>query len=127
MRPADRTAGLARAISARVYYGWFVAIAAGAAEFGNAASSITVLTFFVIPMTDEFGWSRTEISGATSVGAILGAALAPFAGRMVDRVGSRMVLVVGGVAVPGVGLFSWARSRQGAVPAMANRYYGEGW
>ena len=99
MRPADRTAGLARAISARVYYGWFVAIAAGAAEFGNAASSITVLTFFVIPMTDEFGWSRTEISGATSVGAILGAALAPFTGRMVDRVGSRMVLVVGGVAV----------------------------
>jgi len=90
---------LARAISARVYYGWFVAIAAGAAEFGNAASSITVLTFFVIPMTDEFGWSRTEISGATSVGASLGAALAPFAGRMVDRVGSRMVLVVGGVAV----------------------------
>ncbi|HIM80969.1 MAG TPA: MFS transporter, partial [Dehalococcoidia bacterium] len=56
---------MARAISARVYYGWFVAIAAGAAEFGNAASSITVLTFFVIPMTDEFGWSRTEISGAT--------------------------------------------------------------
>jgi len=43
LRPADRTAGLARAISARVYYGWFVAIAAGAAEFGNAASSITVL------------------------------------------------------------------------------------
>jgi hypothetical protein len=48
---------LARAISARVYYGWFVAIAAGADEFGNAASSITVLTFFVIPMTDEFGVS----------------------------------------------------------------------
>ncbi len=61
----------------RVYYGWFVASAAAATEFANAASAISILTIFVIPMTEEFGWSRTEISGATSLGAILGAALAP--------------------------------------------------
>ena len=50
-------------------------------------------------MTDEFGWSRTQISGATSVGAILGAALAPLTGRLVDRFGSRLILTVGGVAL----------------------------
>ena len=85
----------------RIYYGWFIVVAAGAAEFGNAASSITVLTIFVIPMTDEFGWSRTEISGATSIGALLGAAIAPSVGRIVDRLGSRLVLAVGGLAVAG--------------------------
>ena len=85
----------------RIYYGWFIVVAAGAAEFGNAASSITVLTIFVIPMTDQFGWSRAEISGATSIGAILGAVLAPIVGKIVDRLGSRVVLVVGGLAVAG--------------------------
>ena len=71
----------------RVYYGWFVATAAAATEFANAASAISILTIFIIPMSDEFGWSRTEISGATSLGAILGAALAPLSGMMVDRPG----------------------------------------
>lgn len=83
----------------RIYYGWFVAVAAAGAEFGNAASAIAILTVFVNPMTDEFGWSRTQISGATSVGAIFGAALAPFTGRLVDRFGSRLILAVGGLAL----------------------------
>ena len=85
----------------RVYYGWYVAVSAAAMEFANAASAIAILTLFVIPMGDEFGWSRTEISGATSLGAILGASLAPFAGGMVDRLGSRMILVLGGLVVAG--------------------------
>ena len=82
-----------------LYYGWVVAAAAGGMEFANAASAISILTIFVVPMTEEFGWTRTEIAGATSVGAILGAALAPFIGRLVDRVGSRMVLVVSGSVI----------------------------
>ena len=81
------------------YYGWIVAGAAGAIGFSNAASAISILTIFVAPMSDEFGWSRTAIAGATTVGAILGAALAPFIGRLVDRVGSRIVLVVGGTVI----------------------------
>ena len=85
----------------RVYYGWFVAGAAAATEFANAASAISILTIFVIPMTEEFGWSRTEISGATSLGAILGAALAPLAGMLVDRLGSRVLLAIGALVVAG--------------------------
>ena len=81
------------------YYGWIVAGAAGAIGFSNAASAISILTIFVVPMSDEFGWSRTAIAGATTVGAILGAALAPFIGRLVDRVGSRIVLVVSGTVI----------------------------
>lgn len=83
----------------RVYYGWVVVTAISGIEFANAASAIGILTVFLNPMISEFGWSRTEVAGATSLGAILGAAMAPFAGRLVDRVGSRVILAVGGMVV----------------------------
>ena len=82
-----------------LYYGWIVAAASGSIGFANAASAISILTIFVVPMSDEFGWGRTEIAGATTTGAILGAALAPFIGRLVDRFGSRLTLVISGVVI----------------------------
>lgn len=79
-----------------LYYGWVVAGASGSIGFANAASAISILTVFVVPMSEEFDWGRTEIAGATTLGAILGAALAPFIGRLVDRFGSRLTLVLSG-------------------------------
>ena len=79
-----------------MYYGWVVAGASGSIGFANAASAISILTIFVVPMSEEFGWGRTQIAGATTAGAILGAALAPFIGRLVDRFGSRLTLVISG-------------------------------
>ena len=82
-----------------LYYGWVVAGASGSIGFANAASAISILTIFVVPMSEEFGWGRTEIAGATTLGAIVGAALAPFIGRLVDRFGSRLTLVIGGTII----------------------------
>jgi OFA family oxalate/formate antiporter-like MFS transporter len=86
-------------LTKRVYYGWYVAGAASGIEFANAATAIAILTIFIIPMTDEFGWTRTQLSAATSLGAVLGATLAPITGRLVDRNGARLPLVLGGVLV----------------------------
>ena len=83
----------------RFYYGWLVAGSASGIQFANAATAIGILTVFVIPMSEEFGWNRTEVAGATSLGAVLGAALAPFSGRLVDRFGARLILVGGGLVV----------------------------
>ncbi len=83
----------------RIYYGWWVAGAASGIEFANAATAIGILSVFVIPMSQEFGWSRTEVAGATSLGALLGAGLAPFIGGLVDRFGARIILVTGGTVV----------------------------
>jgi MFS family permease len=68
-------------------------------EFANAASAISILTLFVDPMTREFGWSRTQLAAATSLGALLGAGLAPFTGLLVDRIGARLLLAAGGLVV----------------------------
>ena len=51
-------------ISKRIYYGWLIVAASGGIEFANAATAIGILTIFVNPLTEEFGWSRTEISPA---------------------------------------------------------------
>jgi len=83
----------------RYYYGWFVLAAAVGVMFANAASAEGMLTVFINPMTREFGWSRTEIVGAISLGGILGAVIAPLAGRLVDIMGARLLLTVGGLVI----------------------------
>ena len=46
-------------------------------------------------MSDEFQWNRTQISGAASLGALLGAGLAVVTGRILDRTGPRAILTIG--------------------------------
>jgi len=50
---------------------------------------VAVLSIFVVPMTEAFGWSRTEMSGAVSLGGVLAAILSPLIGPFVDRRGAR--------------------------------------
>ena len=83
----------------RLYYGWFVLAAVAGLNFANGATTIGVLTVFILPLTEEFGWTRTQISVVTSVGAVLGALTAPFMGRVTDRLGARLPLTLGGVCI----------------------------
>ena len=83
----------------KIYYGWVIVAASSGIGFANAATAIGILTIFVTPMSQEFGWTRTELAGATSLGALLGAALAPISGRIVDKLGSRVLLTLGGLIV----------------------------
>ena len=59
----------------RPYYGWYVLAAVSGLNFANSATAIGVLTVFIVPLTAAFGWTRTQISAVTSVGAVLGALL----------------------------------------------------
>ena len=47
---------------------------------------------FIKPITEEFGWTRSQMAGAVTVGTLLGGVLAIFMGRIVDRFGPRWVL-----------------------------------
>jgi MFS transporter, OFA family, oxalate/formate antiporter len=82
-----------------LYYGWYVVAAIAGMNFANSATAIGVLTIFVVPLTAEFGWSRTQVSAVTSLGAILGAIAAPFTGRITDRLGARLPLTLGGLLI----------------------------
>ena len=89
------------------YYGWVVVGASGTAIFARMAPSITTLTVFIYPMSQELGWSRTLIAGSVSAGAIASMVLSPAIGWAIDRLGARLVLA-GGVLVVGVAMISLA-------------------
>ena len=84
------------------YYGWVVLVMASLPSFGaRPTASVAVLSVFVVPMTEHFDWSRGLFSGAVSLGAVCGLVISPFAGRLVDRYGSGLI-VAGSSAVVGV-------------------------
>jgi sugar phosphate permease len=74
------------------YYGWVVLAAVCCAGFARQGPAVATLSIFVDPMTQEFGWSRTAISGAVSLGGLLAAFLSPTLGPMLDRHGARALL-----------------------------------
>ncbi len=49
------------------------------------------LGLFIVPLEQEFGWSRTEISSAHLISAVATIILAPAAGFLVDRFGPRRI------------------------------------
>jgi MFS family permease len=83
-----------RALAARLpfYYGWIVLAALCCVGFARQGAAVATLSIFVEPLTREFGWSRTALSGAVSLGGLLAALLAPAIGPLLDRRGSRLVL-----------------------------------
>jgi len=82
----------------RIHPAWIVAIVAflalvGAAGF-RAAPSVLML-----PLEDEFGWSRTELSLAVTVNLLLFGLTAPFAAALMARFGLRKVTTFALLAV----------------------------
>lgn len=106
-------AGLRARLAQRLpfYYGWVILAVASVPSFGaRPVMAVATLSVFVVPMTDEFGWSRAQFSGAVSLGALFGLLVSPFAGRLIDRYGSGVLLsassAVVGVCAIGLSLTS---------------------
>jgi sugar phosphate permease len=74
------------------FYGWIIVACVCCAGFSRQGGAVAPLSIFVEPMTREFGWSRTALSGAVSLGGVLAALSAPRLGRLLDREGARLVL-----------------------------------
>lgn len=89
------------------FYGWVVLACICLAGFARQGPAVATLSVFVVPMTDAFGWSRTEIAGAVSLGGVLAAVVSPMIGPVLDRRGARLILCL---AVLSTGLATMALS-----------------
>ena len=75
------------------YYGWVILGLSGVASYSSRPlMSVAVLTIFVVPMTEQWGWTRAQFSGAVSLGGVLAVAAAPLVGPVLDRYGSGLVV-----------------------------------
>ncbi|NQW18750.1 MAG: MFS transporter [Chloroflexi bacterium] len=76
-----------------IYRGWPVA----GVTFLTLAASIGMGQFafgvFITPLEDEFGWTRTQINISLTLGVVT-AFISPFTGRLLDRYGSRWIMVI---------------------------------
>ena len=81
-----------------LFYGWVVVGASSLVTFSAATSAISLLSIFVVPLSEEFGWSRSVIAGGISGGTLVGLLGAVFVGRIVDKHGARKLLAFGCLA-----------------------------
>ena len=77
------------------FYGWVIVGCLMCANFARQGSAVATLSVFAVPMANEFDWSMTEISGAVSLGGVLGAVVSPKVGVLVDRRGAGQALAIG--------------------------------
>jgi OFA family oxalate/formate antiporter-like MFS transporter len=75
--------------------------------FGASPLPFITIGFFIDPLQQEFGWSRTEISLGVTIYGVLAALLAPLFGWLADRYGVRRV-ALGSLAIFGLTFASFA-------------------
>lgn len=82
-------------------HGWTLVLASCAGA-SLAPLSLYTMGLFVVPLEQEFGWSRTIISSGLTLYAVISVILAPFVGALIDRFGPRRI------ALPGTALYCFA-------------------
>ena len=96
----------------RIHRAWVVAAVAFVALIGAAGFRATP-GVLIVPLQEEFGWSRAQISLAVTVNLLLFGLTAPFAAALMDRYGMRrvvtcaLVLVAAGSAMTIVMTARW--------------------
>ncbi len=83
------------------------------------ASSFDTLGVFLLPLSKQFGWSRTQVSLIATALQLSSAAAMPLVGLIIDRVDAKRVMFCG-VIVLGFALL--AASRANSLPQMLAAY-----
>ena len=75
-----------------IYFGWYVVATCLFVAFATVGAR-NVIGIFVLPMEEEFGWSRWQTALAGGIGFLVNGLAQPFYGRWFDRKGSRVILI----------------------------------
>ena len=91
----------------RVHYSWIIA-AVGLVTLITSAGFRSTTGILIVPLQDEFGWSRATISFAVAINLVIYGLGGPFAAAFVEKYGMRRVITVA-VHTNGVGCaFHWS-------------------
>ena len=82
-----------------VFHGWYIVAVCFVVNFIVFGISVNTFTVYLKPIEAEMGWLRAEISLAVMIGALSMGAAASFVGRLIDRIGARVVMAAGATVV----------------------------
>ena len=94
----------------RIHYSWVVA-AVGLVTLITAAGFRSTTGILIVPLQNEFGWSRATISFAVAINLVIYGLGGPFAAAFVEKYGMRRVITV---AVLGISLGAGLSTRMNA-------------
>lgn len=95
----------------RIFYGWWIVTGSFLISLYVGGAVYYGFTAFFEPIIEELGWSYTQVSLAASLRGLEAGILAPFLGILVDRWGSRKLILLGSIiAAAGLLLLSRVNS-----------------
>lgn len=99
-----------RAGSAKLFYGWVV-LGAAFVVIMIGIGSMFSMGVFLVPLQEEFGWNRSQISLASLLNWLAFGLFSFVFGMLSDRIGTRRVVLLGGL-VFGLGMLLSGLTRQ---------------
>lgn len=87
-----------RLIGRPLHYAWLIVIVTFVTLITTAGFRATP-GVLIVPLQDEYGWSRGTISLAISLGLLLFGLMAPFSAALMDRFGVRRVMLIALVTI----------------------------
>src|ERR1700753_447045 len=82
----------------KLHYAWIVLGVTFVCLLVSVATRATT-SILIVPLEQEFGWSRTIISMAISLSILLYGLIGPFAAGFINRYGPRRVMAASGVLI----------------------------
>ena len=76
------------------YYGWMIVAGSGSSMFVRNSAATLTIAVFVYPMSENLGWSRTTIVGASSLAGILAIFASPLSGWLIQKYGTKITLLI---------------------------------
>ncbi len=83
-----------------IFYGWVV-VCVAFVTMGLGVNARTLFSLLLPPIVEEFGWDRSTVAAAFSIGFITSMLYTPFVGTLMDRFGPRYVMPFGAVLTSG--------------------------
>lgn len=91
-----------------LFYGWWIVIAGSALQLLHSALLGQAYGAYVVLLREDFGWSKTMLSAASSLREAENGIMGPVQGWLLDRFGPRAVARAG-VVILGVGFMLFSR------------------
>ncbi len=86
----------------KIFYGWYILAVGMVGSILGAGTSQLFMSTMLKPLTEEFGWSRTAVTGAITTGTIVAGLFSLPFGKLVDRYGTRWLTSLGALVTAGM-------------------------